>query len=94
MNSIGPCPSNQVQYSTGCSGGTSAISGAGSTKLPLIGEGRVIPRNSHFIDLEGGLKVPAGISLHPQDRSQFISRWLEGMPIRPAMGGGLGCQGK
>jgi hypothetical protein len=37
-------------------------------KLPRIGDGLVIPRNSRFIDLEKGegeLKVPAGISLRP-----------------------------
>jgi hypothetical protein len=39
-------------------------------KLPRIGEGLVIPRDSRFIDLdgeEGELKVPAGISLQPQE---------------------------
>jgi hypothetical protein len=39
-------------------------------KLPTIGEGLVIPKDSHFIDLngdEGELKVPAGISLQPQE---------------------------
>jgi hypothetical protein len=37
-------------------------------KLPPIGDGLVIPRDSRFIDLdgeEGQLKVPAGISLQP-----------------------------
>jgi hypothetical protein len=40
------------------------------TKLPQIGEGLVIPRDSRFIDLEDGegeLKVPAGISLRQLD---------------------------
>jgi hypothetical protein len=41
-----------------------------STRLPRIGEGLVIPRDSRFVDLdgdEGELKVPAGISLLLQD---------------------------
>ncbi len=39
------------------------------SKLPKIGEGLVIPRDSRFIDLdgeEGELKGPAGISLQEQ----------------------------
>ncbi|MGO4386917.1 hypothetical protein AB4Y85_05230 [Microvirga sp. 2YAF29] len=50
------------------SGITSSISCASLSKLPRLGEGLVIPRNSRFIDLEKGegeLKVPAGISLRP-----------------------------
>lgn len=50
--------------------GRSAVTCAALTKLPKIGDGLVIPRNSRFIDLdgeEGELKVPAGISLQPQD---------------------------
>jgi hypothetical protein len=38
-------------------------------KLPPIGDGLVIPRDSRFIDLdgdEGELKVPAGVSLQEQ----------------------------
>jgi hypothetical protein len=52
------------------SGVRSSITCVGLTKLPRIGEGLVIPRDSRFIDLddgEGELKVPAGISLRPQD---------------------------
>jgi hypothetical protein len=52
------------------SGSRSSIACTGLTKLLRIGEGLVIPRDSRFIDLEDGegeLKVPAGISLRPQD---------------------------
>jgi hypothetical protein len=52
------------------SGAKSSISCASLSKLPRIGEGLVIPRDKRFIDLEDGegeLKVPAGISLRPQD---------------------------
>jgi hypothetical protein len=52
------------------SGTKSTISCVGLTTLPRIGEGLVVPRDSRFIDLENGegeLKVPAGISLRPQD---------------------------
>ena len=48
------------------SGEHSAITCAALSKLPKIGDGLVIPRNNHFIDLDkddGELKVPAGISL-------------------------------
>lgn len=51
-------------------GTRSPISCEGLKTLPRIGEGLVIPRDSRFIDLqdgEGELKVPAGISLRPQD---------------------------
>lgn len=50
------------------SGMESAITCVPLSKLPRIGAGLVIPRNSRFIDLEKGegeLKVPAGISLRP-----------------------------
>ena len=52
------------------SGVRSSISCAVLTKLPRIGEGLVIPRDSRLIDLEDGegeLKVPAGISLRQSD---------------------------
>jgi hypothetical protein len=52
------------------SGVRSAVTCTALTKLPRIGEGLVIPRDSRFIDLdgeEGELKVPAGISLQPQE---------------------------
>jgi hypothetical protein len=42
-------------------------------KLPRMGDGLVIPRNSRFIDLEKGegeLKVPAGISLRPNPKEK------------------------
>jgi hypothetical protein len=51
------------------SGERSAITCTALSRLPKIGEGLVIPRNSRFIDLdgeEGELKVPAGISLQEQ----------------------------
>ncbi|MET0532412.1 MAG: hypothetical protein ABW003_29530 [Microvirga sp.] len=50
------------------SGIASSITCTRLTKLPRIGDGLVIPRNSRFIDVEKGegeLKVPAGISLRP-----------------------------
>jgi hypothetical protein len=50
-------------------GGRSAVTCALLPKLPKIGDGLVIPRDSRFIDLdgdEGELKVPAGISLQPE----------------------------
>ncbi len=46
--------------------GRSAVACTALSRLPKIGEGLVIPRDSRFIDLdgeEGELKVPAGISL-------------------------------
>jgi hypothetical protein len=52
------------------SGVRSAVTCTALTRLPRIGEGLVIPRDSRFIDLdgeEGELKVPAGISLQPQE---------------------------
>jgi hypothetical protein len=48
------------------SGDKFAVSCNSLVKLPKIGDGLVIPRDSRFIDLdgdEGELKVPAGISL-------------------------------
>jgi len=48
------------------SGERSAITCTALSKLPKIGDGLVIPKNNHFIDLDkddGELKVPAGISL-------------------------------
>jgi hypothetical protein len=50
--------------------GRSAVTCTALSKLPQIGAGLVIPRDSRFIDLdgeEGELKVPAGISLQPQE---------------------------
>ena len=50
-------------------GGRSAVACTALSKLPKIGEGLVIPRDSRFIYLdgdEGELKVPAGISLQEQ----------------------------
>jgi len=51
------------------SGEKSAVTCTALSRLPKIGEGLVIPRDSRFIDLdgkEGELKVPAGISLQEQ----------------------------
>jgi hypothetical protein len=48
------------------SGERSAVTCTVLSKLPKIGDGLVIPKNNHFIDLDqddGELKVPAGISL-------------------------------
>jgi hypothetical protein len=50
--------------------GRSAVTCSALSKLPKIGAGLLIPRDSRFIDLdgeEGELKVPAGISLQPQE---------------------------
>jgi hypothetical protein len=52
------------------SGVRSRITCTALTKLPPLGDGLVIPRDSRFIDLdseEGQLKVPAGISLQPPE---------------------------
>ncbi len=52
------------------SGERSAITCRALSRLPKIGEGLVIPKDNRFIDLdqeEGELKVPAGISLQPQE---------------------------
>ena len=51
-------------------GGRAAVICTPLSKLPKVGEGLVIPRDSRFIDLdreEGELKVPAGISLQPEE---------------------------
>jgi hypothetical protein len=50
-------------------GGRSGVACTALSKMPKIGEGLVIPRDSRFLDLNGGegtLKVPAGISLQEQ----------------------------
>jgi hypothetical protein len=50
-------------------GGRSAVACTALPKLPKIGEGLVVPRDSRFLDLNGGegtLKVPAGISIQEQ----------------------------
>ncbi|WP_262265787.1 hypothetical protein [Microvirga yunnanensis] len=47
-------------------GERSAITCTSMSKLPMIGDGLVIPKNGRFMDLgrdEGELKVPAGLSL-------------------------------
>jgi len=49
--------------------GKSAVTCTALSKLPRIGKGLVVPRDSRFIDLEGEegtLRVPAGISLQEQ----------------------------
>jgi hypothetical protein len=51
------------------SGEKSAVTCTALCRLPKIGDGLVIPRDSRFIDLdgeEGSLKVPAGVSLQEQ----------------------------
>jgi hypothetical protein len=48
------------------SGGKFAVTCRSLVKLPKIGDGLIVPRDSRFIDLdgdEGELKVPAGVSL-------------------------------
>jgi hypothetical protein len=50
-------------------GGRSAVACTALPKLPKVGEGLVVPRDSRFLNLDGGegtLKVPAGISLQEQ----------------------------
>jgi hypothetical protein len=50
-------------------GGKFAVTCRSLVKLPPIGDGLVVPRDSRFIDLdgdEGELKVPAGVSLQEQ----------------------------
>lgn len=59
-------PATMLTGNETASGTTTAISCAGLTKPPKIGEGLVIPKDGHFMDPdseEGDLKVPAGISL-------------------------------
>jgi hypothetical protein len=70
IRGAGPPPAKLMGTET-ASGMKSSVSCVGLSKLPPIGDGLVIPRDSRFIDLENGegeLKVPAGISLRPQDR--------------------------
>jgi hypothetical protein len=53
------------------SGEHSAITCTALSQPPKIGDGLVIPKDNHFIDLDkedGGLKVPAGISLQEPGR--------------------------
>jgi hypothetical protein len=55
------------------SGARSTVACTGLAKLPTIGEGLVIPKDGHFMDLngeEGELKVPVGISLQEPDRKR------------------------
>jgi hypothetical protein len=70
ISSAGKRPA-KVTGSEVASGAKSPISCTALSRLPPIGEGLVIPRDSHFLDLEDGegkLKVPAGISLRAEDR--------------------------
>jgi hypothetical protein len=56
----------RLSGSEASSGERSAITCTALSKLPKIGEGLVIPKDNHFIDLnheDGELKVPASISL-------------------------------
>jgi hypothetical protein len=68
---IGPGqPAARLTGTETSAGGRSAVIRTALSELPKIGEGFVIPRDSRFIDLdgeEGELKVPAGISLQPQE---------------------------
>jgi hypothetical protein len=62
-------PAARITGTETSSAGKSAVTCTALSKLPRIGEGLVVPRNSRFIDLngeEGTLKVPAGISLQEQ----------------------------
>jgi hypothetical protein len=64
-------PHAKLTGSEGASGVKSPVTCTALSHLPPIGEGLVIPRDSHFLDLEDGegeLKVPAGISLRAEDR--------------------------
>ncbi|MBB4039943.1 hypothetical protein GGR34_001590 [Microvirga flocculans] len=64
-------PGARLVGSETSSGDRSAVTCTALSKLPKVGEGLVIPRDSRFIDLdgeEGELKVPAGISLQPRGR--------------------------
>ncbi|KFG70616.1 hypothetical protein [Microvirga sp. BSC39] len=63
-------PAARLTGSETSSGERSAITCTALSRLPKIGEGLVIPKDNRFIDLDqknGELKVPAGISLQPQD---------------------------
>ncbi len=66
----GPGPSAARLTGTETSLGVrSAVTCTALLKLPKIGEGLVVPRDSRLIDLEGEegtLKVPAGVSLQEQ----------------------------
>jgi hypothetical protein len=62
-------PASRLTGTETSSGEKSTVACTPLSKLPKIGEGLVIPRDSRFIDLdgeEGELKVPAGISLQEQ----------------------------
>ncbi len=63
-------PASRLTRTETSSGEKSAVTCTALSRLPKIGEGLVIPRDSRFIDLdgeEGELKVPAGISLQEQE---------------------------
>jgi hypothetical protein len=62
-------PASRLTGTETSSGEKSTVTCTALSRLPKIGEGLVIPRDSRFIDLdgvEGELKVPAGISLQEQ----------------------------
>jgi hypothetical protein len=62
-------PGARLTGSETSSGERSAVACTSLSRLPKIGEGLVIPRDSRFIDLngdQGELKVPAGVSLQEQ----------------------------
>jgi len=62
-------PASRLTGTATSSGQKSAVTCTALSRLPKLGEGLVIPRDSRFIDLdgeEGELKVPAGVSLQEQ----------------------------
>jgi hypothetical protein len=66
-------PGAQLNGSEVSTGTRTAITCFGLPKLPKIGEGLVIPKDGHFVDLdedEGELKVPAGISLQEPEAAE------------------------
>jgi hypothetical protein len=66
---VGPSqPAARLTGTEASPAGRAAVTCRTLSKLPRIGDGLVIPRDSRFIDLdgdEGELKVPAGIFLQP-----------------------------
>ncbi len=68
LQGLGPSAARLTGAETSL-GGRSAVTYTALSKLPTIGEGLVVPRDSRLIDLEGEegtLKVPPGVSLQEQ----------------------------
>jgi len=66
IRSPGQPPSERLIGTEASMAGKTAVSCVATPKLPPIGEGLVIPRDGHFMDVESGqgtLKVPVGISI-------------------------------